>query len=389
MVKISSNDALAVLRRFKVANDENSPRQVEQLIVSNPSPINTLAEFRFLKQRYHLLFDDTAEDDGDYIIEQLTADNTGRVLTLCPNPNDHITTYALPFKGKDVYLLVEKSNKVRLDQELARRYPEHSRSTWQKYVKAGYVAVNGKEVTSPKFDLTPEDAIAITLPAKNMHEGESLPIVYIDDNVIVINKPAGILTHSKGAMNDEFTVADFFARYSTYAAGTNRPGIIHRLDRDTSGILIGARNEETAQILQKQFSDRTVKKTYVAIVSTRPKLPVATIDVPIARNQAAPSTFKTDVKGKPAQTSYRVVAENDRTALVVLQPKTGRTHQLRVHMKHIGAPIVGDRVYGIESDRLYLHALSLEVTLPGGVRETFSAPVPEDFIAHYSEASNL
>ena len=209
MVKISSGDALAVLRRFKRAGEQHTPRLIEQLVVTNPSPINTLAEFRFQKQRYYLLFDDSAEDDTEYLQTQLPPSVQTQTILPCENPNDAISTYALPFKGKDVYLLVEQSSKLRLDQELARRYPEHSRSTWQKYVKAGYVQVDGKTVDSPKFDITKESAIAISIPTKDTHDESSLPIIYIDDNVIVVNKPAGILTHSKGAMNTEFTVADF------------------------------------------------------------------------------------------------------------------------------------------------------------------------------------
>lgn len=389
MVKISSNDALAVLRRFNMASDENTPRNIEQLNVTNPSPINTLATFRFLKQQYYVLFDDTAEDDTAYVTEQISMDGSLPKGALIENPNDHMTTYALPFKGKDVYLYKAISDKVRLDLELSKRYADKSRSTWQKHIKAGHISVNDKTVTSPKHDVTANDAIAINLPPEADYSDQSLPIVYIDDNVVVVHKPAGALTHSKGAINEEFTVADFFRRYTTWGLDTNRPGIIHRLDRDTSGLIIGARNADTADSLKKQFAQRTVKKKYVAVVTGRPKVAAAEIDIPIIRNQAAPSTFKTDPQGKPAQTRYEVIAYNETESLVVLNPKTGRTHQLRVHMRHIGTPIVGDRVYGKASDRMYLHAYSLEITLPGGKRTTFTAAPPAEFLNKFAEVSEL
>lgn len=389
MVKISSNDALAILRRFRVAGDEHVPRHVEQLNVTNPLPSNTLGAFRFQKQQYYTLFDDVAEDDIDYVLEQIDIYGTKPKATVLENPNDHVTTYALPFKGKDVYLIKLISDKVRLDQELAQRYPEYSRSTWQKYIKAGHVSVNSSPVLTPKHEVTPHDSLEINIPPAKTYDDHSLPIIYIDDNVIVINKPAGILTHSKGALNEEFTVADFFRRYTTWGLDTTRPGIIHRLDRDTSGVLIGARNEEAADALRKQFADRLVKKKYIAVVSGHPKIPAATIDIPIARNQAAPSTFKTDPKGKPAQTTYATVAQNDHESLLTLSPRTGRTHQLRVHMNHIGTPIVGDRVYGVVGDRLFLHAFSLEVTLHGGKRTIFTAPAPAEFTHKFSEAATI
>ena len=210
---------------------------------------------------------------------------------------------------------------------------------------------------------------------------KELPILFLDDNVIVVNKPAGVLTHSKGALNDEFTLADFFRRYTSHALDTNRPGIVHRLDRDTSGVIIGARNDETATLLKKQFADRTTKKYYSAVVDGLPKLDKAVIDLPIGRNPSAPSTFRVDPKGKPAITSYEVLKTNERQSLVELRPRTGRTHQLRVHMHYIKAPIAGDRVYGNEKSapRLCLHAHTLEITIPAFKRQVFTAPIPKEF----------
>lgn len=386
MVKVSSSDIIAILRRFEVAGDENVPRHVSVVNITNPTPTNTLVSFRFAKQQYYILFDDTAEDDVNFVLEQIRTDKQDAVGEVIKNPNDHHTTYALPFKGKELYLFVLKSPKIRLDLELATRFPEISRSTWQKHIKAGHVSVNGEVQLSPKHDIIDVDSIAVAMPDAIDFSKNDLPIIYLDDNVIVINKPIGVLSHSKGAMNDEFTVADFFGRYSTYNADTNRPGIVHRLDRDTSGVMIGARNAETATMLQKQFADRRTKKTYLAIVDGLPKAFKAQIDLPIGRNPSAPSTFRVDVKGKPALTKYEVIAATDTNALVKMYPRTGRTHQLRVHMKYINTPITGDKVYGKAADRLYLHAASLEITIPISDRRVFEAPIPVSFIDKFPQA---
>ena len=386
MVKVSSSDIIAILRRFELAGDENVPRHVGMVHFSNPDPKNTLISFRFAKQQFYLLFDDTAEDDVEYVMNQIRTDKQDATGEVLKNPNDHLTSYALPFKGKEVYLFAAKSPKIRLDVELASRFPETSRSTWQKHIKAGHVSVNGEVQLSPKHDVIAVDSIAVAIPDAIDFSKDELPILYLDDNVIVINKPIGVLSHSKGALNDEFTVADFFRRYSTYNSDTNRPGIIHRLDRDTSGVMIGARNAETATMLQKQFADRKTKKTYLAIVEGVPKALKAQIDLPIGRNPTAPSTFKVDVKGKAALTKYEVIAATDENALVKMYPRTGRTHQLRVHMKYINNPIMGDKVYGKAADRLYLHAASLEITIPESDRRVFEAPIPKVFIDKFPQA---
>jgi len=284
MVKVSSRDALDVLRRFELAGGDNVPRHIENIKMTHPSVSNTLVAFKFNRQQFYILFDENGDDDVDYVVSQVKLAKNTITGELIENPKDEDLTYALPFKGKECYLFVVISDKKRLDTELAERYPDTSRSTWQKYIKAGYISLNGKVIDSPKQEVTENDAIAINIPVATDYSKDELPIVYIDDNVIVINKPIGVLSHSKGAMNDEFTVAEFFKRYCEYNSGTNRPGIVHRLDRDTSGIMIGARNSETATLLQKQFADRKTKKTYLAIVCGIPKLNKALIDLPINRN---------------------------------------------------------------------------------------------------------
>ncbi len=388
MIKVSSRDVLAVLRRFDVANDDNIPKDVINIKMSHPKPINTLISFKFTGQGhgYYLLFDDTADDDINYVIDQVkttSSDISGELLT---NPLDVSTTYAMPFKGKECYLFQVIPIKKRLDKVLSEKYPEKSRSTWQKHITNGHVRVNGDIITSVKHDVSDDDKVTINLPRTPDYSKKELPILYIDDNVIVIDKPAGILSHSKGELNDEFTVADFFKRYSKYNSKTNRPGIVHRLDRDTSGVMIGARNQSTAVYLQKQFSDRKVKKTYIAVVEGHLKHEKANIDLPIGRNPSDPSSFKVDAGGKTAITKYEVVCTHDKYSMVSLRPLTGRTHQLRVHMKYLGAPILGDKIYGKASDRLYLHAYNLEITIPGGIRKTFESKTPTSFTKLFKKA---
>lgn len=270
---------------------------------------------------------------------------------------------------------------MRLDQYVAQFWPEYSRSTWQKYIKLGYVQVNGVVVESPKISLGEDDEVTIHIAAKPDHSEKTLPVVYEDEHVIVINKPAGVLTHAKGEISDEFTVADFVRLKLTEPDESNRPGIVHRLDRDTSGIIICAKDKHTKTLLQKQFQDRKAHKTYVAVLRGTPKELSATLDLPIERNPKKPSEHRVGVNGKAAMTRYEVIAHNKIYSLVRLYPTSGRTHQLRVHMAYIGTPIVGDRIYGNSKspiERLCLHAESLEITIPESRRETFKVEPPSD-----------
>lgn len=269
---------------------------------------------------------------------------------------------------------------MRLDAYLAQYWPELSRSTWQKYVKLGYVRVDSEVVKSPSFSLGEDSEVTTQVPEKADFSQQELLVLYEDKNLIVIDKPAGILTHAKGALSEEFTVAEFMKGKTTFGAQTNRPGIIHRLDRDTSGVIICVKNEQTAKFLQKQFGNRTVKKTYYAVTDGTPKEPSALIDVPIGRDPKHPSQFRADANGKSAQTFYEVEKQNGSYTLVRLQPKTGRTHQLRVHLSYIGTPICGDKVYGKSAKRMMLHAAKVEITLPGGTRRVFESSLPKEFI---------
>lgn len=260
----------------------------------------------------------------------------------------------------------EAPEKFRLDHLLVEKYPSYNRSTLQKFIESGFVTVEDKLTTKPnqKFEKTAK--ISLVIPEDKKNTDLTPDIIYEDENVIVLNKPAGLLSMAKGDYCPEKTLEDFGL-------------LVHRLDRDTSGVVILAKNPDTQAFLRKQFQDRKAHKVYYAIVEGRPKLDEANIDLPIARDLKRPTTFRVDASGRPAETYYKVVNSDNNYSLLELHPKTGRTHQLRVHLNYIGCPILGDRVYGHSSSRLFLHAYSLEITLPGGIRRTFSSDLPKEF----------
>ena len=379
-MKILPRTVLKIARLYKLA-DDNTPVKALRRLEIQTDESHVFAEFILNKQHFALLYGSIVDEES---IDELWAEKPDNAEIL-PNPLDpeFIET---PFQGKYVIMFRISPTKVRLDIYLSTKFDTTiSRSLWQKYIKAGYVSVNNKVATTPKFEVDETDEIALNLPEKEQTDVD-LPILYEDDDVIVVNKPSGLLTHAKGGLSDEPTVAEIIRPKTSFATDTDRPGIVHRLDRDTSGLLIIAKNPESAAHLQRQFAERTAKKTYVAITDGKPKLNAAKIDLPIGRNPSAPSTFRIDPNGKPAQTTYHVLTENDTRSLVELKPTTGRTHQLRVHLAHLNAPILGDRVYGKSSDcRMMLHAQKLEITLPSGERKVFEAAVPDEFKKFFPE----
>ena len=379
-MKILPRTVLKIARLYKLADDNTPVKSLRRLEIQTDKS-HVFAEFILNKQHFALLYGSIVDEES---IDELWTEKPDNAEIL-PNPLDpeFIET---PFQGKYVIMFKISPTKVRLDIYLSTKFDTTiSRSLWQKYIKAGYVSVNSKVVTTPKFEVDETDEIALNLPEKEQADVD-LPILYEDDDVIVVNKPSGLLTHAKGGLSDEPTVAEIIRQKTSFATDTDRPGIVHRLDRDTSGLLIIAKNPESAAHLQRQFAERTAKKTYIAITDGKPKLNAAKIDLPIGRNPSAPSTFRIDPNGKPAQTTYHVLAENEAQSLVELKPTTGRTHQLRVHLAHLNTPILGDRVYGKPSDcRMMLHAQKLEITLPSGERKVFEAAVPDEFKKFFPE----
>ena len=287
---------------------------------------------------------------------------------------------------------IEHRTRERLDVWLMKKYPDFSRAFLQKLCTEDKVLVDGEPQRSG-YKLKGEETIEVLHDMKQiigLVPDIDLPILYEDDDVIVVNKPAGVLSHGLSKFLGEPSVASFLRQRLTadktgsWKAEDLRFGIVHRLDRVTSGVMICAKNQNAMRWLQKQFHDRKVEKIYWAVVSGRLKHTEALLDLPIERNPKAPSTFRVGANGKSAQTRYEVLNETEvegriRT-LIALFPKTGRTHQLRVHMQHLGHSIVGDVLYGGEpAQRLYLHAHELDLNLPSGAQKRFIAPLPAGF----------
>jgi 23S rRNA pseudouridine1911/1915/1917 synthase len=272
----------------------------------------------------------------------------------------------------------------RIDVVVATLYPDFTRSSLGLLFDKELVKVND-QTAKPSYKVKQSDKLQVdeTL-LKKQPSAIKLPIIYEDHDVIVIDKPAGILAHSKGALNLEPTVASFIKSKITDKNLTgNRAGIVHRLDRGTSGVMVAAKNTESLKWLQKQFSQRKVKKHYLAVVEGVPEPFEAIIDAPIARNPKKPQTFMVAPSGKPALTKYKVVKSFEKNkkpfSEIELAPQTGRTHQLRVHMAYINHPVADDAVYGHGNGELLLHARSLEITLPSRERKTFELPIPKRF----------
>lgn len=296
----------------------------------------------------------------------------------------------------------EAPQSLRLDQYVVSQLTELSRSSAAKLIEAGAVTLNGKVQTKAGAKVRPADKVVITYNAKQAAEIPEidLPVLYEDDDCVVVVKPVGLLTHSKGVFNPEATVATWLSHRidlkafesakraklekigltDTAAAQNERLGIVHRLDRATSGVMICAKTPEALSWLQKQFAQRRTKKAYAAVIAGQLENDSAIIDMPIERNPKKPHSFRVGSNGKSAVTAYDVVRVSKNYSLVELRPTTGRTHQLRVHLEQLGHPIVGDELYGGEpAERMYLHAESLEITLPNRSREVFKAPIPEGF----------
>lgn len=280
------------------------------------------------------------------------------------------------------------SQAERLDQYVTRTVPTVTRAYAVKLIEAGQVAVNGAPQLKAGYKLRGSDYVSITYDevAATTIPSVELNVIYEDEDCIVIEKPVGMLTHSKGVFNPEASVASWLHSHlqaELAAADTgpnNRAGIVHRLDRATSGLLICAKTATALVWLQKQFSQRRVNKTYIAVVKGKLKLPEAVIDLPIERDPKKPQTFRVGQNGKLATTTYQVLETNSQHSLVELKPRTGRTHQLRVHLQYLHHPIVGDSLYGGEiAERMFLHAHELELTLPNRERKIFTSPVPAEF----------
>ena len=279
---------------------------------------------------------------------------------------------------------------VRLDKYLASELEDVTRSYVQMLIKEGNVLVNGK---TEKANYILKDKDVIDVAIKELEEVDivaqdiPLDIVYEDSDIIVVNKPAGMVVHP-GAGNYQDTLVNALMYHCHDLSGINgeiRAGIVHRIDKDTSGLLVACKNDFAHRNLSIQFSEKQVTKKYIAICSGIIPHNLGKIDAPIARDPKNRQQMSIQENGKVAITNFKVIERFKKHTLIEVLLETGRTHQIRVHMKYIGYPVLGDPIYGYRSEvdnehGQYLHAQELSFIHPrSGERLTFNAPLPDYF----------
>ena len=288
-------------------------------------------------------------------------------------------------------LIVPKASAgLRLDRFLALELPQYSRSRLQQLIRDGFVRPNGK-TARPRDILRAGDVVDLTEPPPekidNQPEAIPLDILFEDDNLIVINKPAGLVVHP-GAGHCKHTLVNALLHHCSILSGIGgkeRPGIVHRLDKDTSGCLVVAKNDESHRGLSIQFAERGVDKIYLALVSGKLRRSTGVIEEKIGRHRVHRQRMSvTSERGRAARTEYRVLRSSEQASLVECKLHSGRTHQIRVHLHHLGHPVLGDKVYAPKLigkiPRQMLHAWKLGFRHPRtGERRTFEAPLPNDF----------
>ena len=276
---------------------------------------------------------------------------------------------------------------LRMDQALAKMFPQYSRNRLQAWLKTGHVLVDGvhvegsaKAIGGERIELAPPPAADVATPkAQRM----ALDIVFEDADLIVIDKPVGLIVHP-GAGNPDHTLLNGLLAHAPALRNVPRAGIVHRLDKDTSGLLVVAKNLTAQARLAGQLAARSVKRTYLALVHGEPPAR-GTIDAPIGRDPRVRTRMAVTAGGREARTSYKVLERFGKVALLECRLETGRTHQIRVHLQHIKCPIVGDAVYrrgarnSVVFQRQALHATALELSHPrSGKHMSWSVPLPED-----------
>ncbi len=291
-----------------------------------------------------------------------------------------------------IILLNQTERELRLDKFLAEHLEEYSRSYIQKLISEGGVNVDGFPIYKKAELLNPGAEVEVTIPpAKDTSLiGEDIPldILFENDDLIVINKPAGMVVHpALGHASGTLVQAVLgYAPEIEGVGGIKRPGLVHRLDQNTSGVIMLAKNDRAHQFLQGQFQARSVDKQYLALVDGRPPTPQGRVEVAIGRDskyrqRMAPALER---DGKEAISEYFTQEVFPEHTLIKVSILTGRTHQIRVHMAFLGCPVVGDTVYGrkkpsIEIQRQFLHAFRLSILIPGEeVKRTFEAPLASE-----------
>ena len=301
---------------------------------------------------------------------------------------------ALPSAQAQVYVVSEEQAGQRLDHFLVAALDGISRTAVQRMISAGQALVNGR-ASKAGYLLRSGDTVAISALQSERHAPEIQPqptplaIVYEDQDLLVVNKPAGMVVHpARGHFGD--TLLDMLlARYPEMGqfGDSERPGIVHRLDKDTSGLLIVAKNMRAQAALVEQMKQHAIIKRYLALVEGVVALDAGSIDAPIGRDPRYRQQMAiTTASSREARTHFRIVQRFSRHTLLLLQLETGRTHQIRVHLQAIGYPVVGDPVYGptgkhdtLPLSRQFLHAYQLAFNHPiTGQRIELEAPLPKD-----------
>lgn len=294
--------------------------------------------------------------------------------------------------NSEILTFVIENDRQRLDKFLVNCLPDLSRTRIQALIEQGLVKVNGTAASKGGLMLDPGSQVVVTLPPPEpvdlLAEQIPLDIIFEDERLMVINKPAGMVVHPAAghASGTLVNAALGHAADLEGIGGELRPGVVHRLDKETSGLIVMAKSDWAMQWLQEQFSERKVHKMYLALVDGHPPTPSGRIEAPIGRDLVHRQKMAVvpENKGREAVTEYYTRESFTHHTLVEAYPHTGRTHQIRVHMAFLGCPIVGDTTYGrrklsVELNRHFLHAARLTIVLPGETKErTFEAPLPAE-----------
>jgi len=287
---------------------------------------------------------------------------------------------------------------IRLDKYLTQEFTGYSRSFLQNLITQNLVTLNGKKIQKSSLILKEEDLLTVQFPpaptfqqVQKKQPNLTISVLYEHEHFLVINKPAGLVVHAPHASSTEFTLVDWLlAHHKELATVGNaaRPGIIHRLDKDTSGIIIIPRTNYAHALFGTMFAQRTINKTYLALVKGHPP-ESGTVDLPIGRCPKTKVRMKTfdpscysSAKMREASTDYRVVEYFNESTLIQAKPVTGRTHQIRVHLAAIGHPIIGDTTYGTASSyikRQALHAHEISFVFDEQ-QHAIAAPLPHDIV---------